>query len=187
VEKAIMRVAAGTDAPLSPWLGAYVSAASGPKGPLNDKMRRLTALIQKEIEVLFGDGEPVIAGSVLTAADFADPRFLLPAVLTAASEDWSIVRHVVGRNGGNSANHPGFVLHLTPDPSALLGYRVDDVTPATQFLVHGPIISVLKRFRFEGGEFAFEDLIGQFGRFLEKNGYDATVVEDYEIGLATSS
>ena len=68
------------------------------------------------------DKEAVIAGTVLGPTEFADPRFLLPALLACASEDWDTVRSSNGRVKGI---FPGFKLQLTPDPGSLLGYRVE--------------------------------------------------------------
>ena len=44
---------------------------------------------------------------------------------------------------------------------------------------------MIRRFDFDG-EFALDDLVGQFARYLEKNGLDATVLEEYEYRLATA-
>ncbi len=96
-----------------------------------------------------------------------------------------MTRHAMRPNLRKPTGHPGFVLQMTPDPGALLGYRVDGVSPSTQFLVHGPVVSVIRRFRFDG-EYTFEDLVGQFARYLQKNGFDSSVVDDYEVRLATS-
>lgn len=184
-ERMLNHIANGTDTPLNPWLATYVVGASGPKGPPSEPVQRISALVEHTLSVMFGDSEAVISGTTLSPADFADPRFLLPAVLVAAAEDWAVTRHAMRPNLRKPTGHPGFVLQMTPDPGALLGYRVDGVSPSTQFLVHGPVVSVIRRFRFDG-EFTFEDLVGQFARYLQKNGFDSSVVDDYEVRLATS-
>lgn len=182
IEDALSRVPNRTDAPLNPWYANYIVGASGPKGPPSEPVRRVSALVEKVLEGIFADKEAVIAGTVLGPTEFADPRFLLPALLACASEDWDTVRSSTGRVKGI---FPGFKLQLTPDPGSLLGYRVDGVIAATPYLIHGPVAAVIRRFDFDG-EFALDDLVGQFARYLEKNGLDATVLEEYEYRLATA-
>lgn len=165
----------GSHEPVSPWIGAYIQGALGPEDPTPRSMRRLLQLIERCLVAEFEDRPAVIEGVEIPPHDFCDPRFLLPAVLACAHEDLALLNGAPHPPGAKVAARPAFRLDLAEDPGAFLGYRVSAVTPAHPFFVLNPVVALIRRFRFHN-EYLFDDLLGQFGRYLYKNGLDALVV-----------
>ncbi len=182
VVKAMTEGLSRSDGPMAPWIGAYASAATLPAAEPSQEMLRVSQLIQSVLDATAGDAPIVCHGMNFMASDLADPRYFLPALLTAAHEDWSLV--VCGgarRDGRRGAG--GFDVSLEPDPAALVGYRVEEITPSTVYVMLGILVAAFKRCRTPRGEYHIEEVIEQFARFLEKKGLDATVVEDIDIRL----
>ena len=174
------RKLSGPGEPVSPWLGAYVDAACGPKEPMPKALRRLSLLVERCLSAEFEDRVAIIENVEVAPHDLADPRFLLPAVLAAVHEDLAILHAPLAHRGPARPavrGKPAFGLHLVVDPGAFLGYRVATVTPAHSIYVLGPVVALARRYRFHQ-EYLFDDVLGQFGRFLLKHGLDATVVDD---------
>ena len=177
VQKLMARRLVGSDEPLSPWLGAYAEGALGPTDPVPRSLRRLSQLIERCLRAEFEDRPAIVETIEVPPQDFADPRFLLPAVLAAAHEDLAILHALPQDRKGKVAPKPAFRLELAVDPGAFLGYRVANVTPSHPFFVLDPVVVLARRFRYHN-EYLFDDVLAQFGRFLIKNGLDATVVDD---------
>ncbi len=177
VQKLMARRLVGSSEPVSPWLGAYAEAALGPKDPVPRSLRRLSQLIERCLRAEFGDRPAVIETIEIPPQDFADPRFLLPAVLAAAHEDLAILHALPQARKGKVVTKPAFRLDLAVDPGAFLGYRVANVTPSHPFFVLDPVVALARRYRYHN-EYLFDDVMAQFGRFLMKNGLDATVVDE---------
>jgi hypothetical protein len=163
--------------PVAPWLGAYVDAAFGPKEPMSKPLRRFSMLIERCLTAEFEDRVAIIENIEVPPHDLADPRFLLPAVLAAVHEDLAILHAAIPGRRVAPKGRPAFRLDLTVDPGAFLGYRVANVTPAHPLYVLSPVVALAQRYRFHN-EYLFDDVLGQFGRYLLKHGLDATVVED---------
>jgi len=179
VQRAMERRLVGTDEPVSPWLGAYAHAALGPADPTPRPLRRLVQLIERCLRAEFEDRPAVIETVEIPPQDLCDPRFMLPALLACAHEDLSLLK--VQQPGSKApvkaGMRPAFHLELAADPGAFLGYRVASVTPAHPFFVLDPVVVLARRYRYHD-EYLFDDMLGQFGRYLHKNGLDALVVEE---------
>lgn len=173
------RTLSGHGEPVAPWLAAYVDAACGPKEPMSKSMRRLSLLVERCLTAEFEERVAVIENVEVAPHDLADPRFLLPAVLSAVHEDLAILHAPLPGRPAKAPvrGKPAFGLSLVVDPGAFLGYRVQTVTPAHPMYVLGPVVALARRYRFHQ-EYLFDDVLGQFGRFLLKHGLDATVVDD---------
>ena len=180
VETVMRTRLSGHHEPMAPWIGAYASAASTPKQPLDAKTLRAVKLIDKVVAAAT-KGDPIICYSIeLTPYDLADPAYMLPALATAAFEDWALV--VRGKGGGPPEHKAGFRISLTPDPAALLGYRVESITPATPFNMLAPLVAALRRCMVDR-EYIVDEIVQQFGRYLQKHGLDATVVDEVDMRL----
>ena len=165
--------------PTVPWVGAYAVSALGSKEKPPSEFRRLVAAVELSLGKAIGDDPIVCYGYELSVADLADPHFLFPALVVAAYEDWSLATR-------RQIHGTGFQLNMEKDPSTLLGYRVTDIRPAIPFTALAPIVATARRCQ-AGGEYCFDDIVRQFGRWLKKNGMDATVLDDIEVRLATTS
>ena len=179
VGELMRRKLSGHGEPVAPWLGAYVDAACGPKEPMPKSMRRFSQLIERCLSAEFEDRVAIIENVEVGPHDLADPRFLLPALLAAVHEDLAILHTPLAGERGRPPRRgkPAFGLQLVADPGAFLGYRVAMVTPAHPLYVLGPVVALARRYRFHQ-EYLFDDVLGQFGRYLLKHGLDATVVDD---------
>lgn len=178
IQDLMARRLTGSSEPTTPWVGAYAAAALGSKERPPNHFRRLLAAVELSLAKAIGESAIVSYGYELSVADLADPHFLFPALAVAASEDW----HLATRK---KIHGTGFRISLEPDPSALLGYRVTDIQPAIPFTALAPIIATARRCRDEG-EYCFDDIVRQFGRWLKKNNMDAAVLDDIEVRLATA-
>ena len=177
VQEIMSRRLSVSNEPAAPWLGAYANGALAPTQPMPKALKRLCALIERVLIAEFGDRPAVIETVEIPPHDLADPRFLLPAVLAAVHEDMSLLHAMSADRKGKVIAKPAFKLELAVDPGAFLGYRVENVTPSHPFFVLDPVVVLARRYRFHN-EYLFDDVLGQFGRYLLKNGLDATVVED---------
>lgn len=179
VQEMMMKNLSGSNEPTSTWLGGYVASALGPRTKVANDMKRLIAAIELSLSRAMGDSPIVAFGHELSIADLVDPSFLLPALALASYEDWILAsrRKDVGT---------GFDIHLEPDPTALLGYRLERIEPAVPFLVMAPLLATATRCK-DDGEYFFDDVVNQFTRWLIKNGRDATVLDDVEVRIASSS
>lgn len=178
IEETMPRILSASGEPTSPWLGGYVAAALGPKQKIPESLRRLLSAIESGLNRRMGDSPIVAYGHEISIADLLDPSFLLPALAVASHEDWGLAssRKDVGT---------GFTVKLAPDPTALLGYRLVGIHPATPFTVMAPIVATATRCK-EGDEYYFDDIVSQFSRWLHKNGRDAKVLDDVEVRIASS-
>src|SRR3546814_14149269 len=105
------------------------------------------------------DGRPAtVAGLDIRAADIADPAFLLPAILIAAAEEWA---PVVASRGGQG----GFLVRLTKDKEALLGYRVVGITPSAPLLLFIPVLNPVHR-SVTKVECVLDGTVTRFARWL---------------------
>lgn len=178
IQELMSRRLTGSSEPTTPWVGAYAAAALGPKEKPASHFRRLLAAVELSLVKAIGEDPVVSYGYELTVADLVDPHFLFPALAVAASEDWGLATR-------KQVHGTGFKINLEADPSTLLGYRVVDIQPAIPFTALAPIVATARRCR-EGGEYCFDDIVRQFGRWLKKNNMDAAVLEDIEVRLATT-
>jgi hypothetical protein len=184
IENAMKRRLAVSDESLAPWIGAYASAALSSKPNPPHSMRRIVPLIESIISATVQESAIVCHGVTLQPRDLADPRYLLPALATAAFEDWGVV--VMGGDKqpghGKAKRSRGFSLKLEPDPNALLGYRVESLTPDAPYIALAPIVGALRRCR-ERHEFVVDDLTEQFARYLKKHDLDAIAVMDVDMRI----
>lgn len=183
-QNAMQRRLVASDEPLNPWLAAYANAALGPKEPAKPSMRKLSQLIEKCLAATFKDSPAVMFGTEIPPHDLVQPRFLFPALLCCASEDWEITQTKEAQAG--RARAPGFNVVLRSDPGALLGARVEDVTPGSNFIILAAVVALVSRYKFHH-EYLLEDLLGQYGRYLLKHGLDATVIDSAEAVLNPQS
>lgn len=179
-QAAMQRRLIASDEPLNPWLANYANAALGPKEPVKPSMRKLSQLIEKCLVATFKDSPAVMFGTEIPPHDLVQPRFLFPALLCCASEDWELTQNKQVAQGKTRA--PGFKVVLQSDPGALLGARVVDVTPGMNYIILAAIVALVSRYKFYH-EFLLEDLLGQYGRYLLKHGLDATVIDSAEAVL----
>jgi len=179
IQEMMIKNLSGSNEPTSTWLGGYVASALGAKGKIPNDMKRLLAAINLSLTRALGDEQIVAFGHDISISDLVDPSFLLPALAIAAYEDWLLAarRKHIGT---------GFEVHLEPDPTALLGYRLSRIEPAVPFLALAPIVSTATRCK-EGDEYYFDDIVYQFTRWLSKNGRDATILDEVEVRIASSS
>ncbi len=185
IERTMLRRLQRSEGPMAPWIGAYAASAMLPPEEVNREMERMSRIIENVIEATAG-GHPIIGyGMNFEAYDIADPRYFLPALLTAAHEDWSLVVSGGARVGGRRS-HGGFAVSLEPDPTALVGYRVDSIRPSAIYMVLGAVVAAFKRCRTQAGEYHVTEVVEQFARFLDKKGLDATVIEDIDIKFLAS-
>ena len=183
-QNAMHRRLVASDEPLTPWLANYANAALGPKEPVKTSMRKLSQLIEKCLVMTFKDAPAVMFGTEIPPHDLVQPRFLFPALLCCASEDWELTQNKEVAKGGKRV--PGFSVTLQSDPGALLGTRVVDVTPGMNYIIAAAIVGLVSRYKFYQ-EFLLEDLLGQYGRYLLKHGLDATVIDSAEAVLNTQA
>lgn len=124
-------------------------------------------------------GESVwVAGVEIDAGDVVRPNFMLPAVLVQAAQDWALPV-VAGKGEG------GFLIRLTPDPKAVLGYRVTGLDVSAPVLLFLPMVNLVRR-SFVNGECVLDETVRRFADFLTVNGLDTDVVGDVDVKVATT-
>lgn len=148
------------------------------QNPPQEIDRMIVRMIEACVENVLGERRIFVAGVELRSHDVAGPSFMLPAILIAAAEAWAPV--VVSRDGEG-----GFHVRLTPDPQALLGYRVSEVTPSASLLLFLPIVNLVRK-SIEGSDCNLDGAVDIFARWLKKNQLDAEIVEDIEIRVVAS-
>ena len=180
VERAMTERLVEAKGEMAPWIGAYAAAAMAAPERESPEMERMRSIVESVIEAA-RDHAPILCyGQVISAYDLADTTYLLPALVAAAHEDWSLV---VGQPRPGRVTKGGFSVTFQPDPTALMGYRVENIRPSAIYMFIGPLVATFKRCREPNGEYNVTDLVDQFARFLEKKGIDATVVLDIEVRL----
>lgn len=169
----------GSSEPTAPWLGSYTASAICPQDATPANLRKLLAATEYCLGKAVAGRSITLFGLEFTVADLTDGRFMLPALLVAAMEDWNLAAM-------HRPEASGFRVYLEEDPSALLGYKVSDVVPAIPFVVLAPVTATLLRCLY-GDTFNLDDIVMQFSRWLKKNGRDHTVVENVEERLAVAN
>jgi len=170
--------------PLGVEAAAKISAAVGGNGEkpdtdnkavLSPHMVRLAeACVEKAL-----DGRSVwVAGVPIDIKDVASPSFLLPAVLIDAALTWTIP--VVARNGNG-----GFLVRMTPDPKAVLGYRVTGLDASAPLLLFLPFVNIIRR-SFANDECILDGTVQRFSDFLSDNGLENGILEDVDVRVAAS-
>lgn len=156
---------------------AGLPTAKGPvRNGLSPNFIRMTeACVERALA-----GRPVsVTGIEIGPADVAGSRFLLPAILVAAAQDWAVP--VVASKGQG-----GFLIRLSSDPGAILGYRVSEIDASAPLLLFLPIVNLIRR-SVVGGECRLDASVDAFCRFLTRNGLDAGAMEDVDVRVATSA
>lgn len=156
------------------WRARQIAAKEASVLPADHPVRKVNdAAILRLTEMCMEDAlagrTASVAGLDLTAADLADPSFLLPAILIAASEDWA---PVVASRGGRG----GFLIRLSRDPNALLGYRVEGVTPSAALLLFIPVVNLMHK-SIANGECILDDAVARFARWLRERDLDGFDLE----------
>lgn len=156
--------------------GALVLGNAPPAPPqINPSLLRM---IERCVERPLDGHDAWVCGVVVDASDIADPNFMLPALLIAAAEKWAIP--VVASKGKG-----GFLVRLSPDSNAILGYRVSGLDVSSPLLLFLPIVNLIRRSRV-GGEFTLDAMVELFARFLKTNDLDSSAIADVEVRVATS-
>lgn len=171
----------GSSEPTVPWLGAYAASAMAPRGRPSPEFRRLLRALEYSLKQAVDEvgAETIVCfGHDVNVAAVVDPRFLLPALAICAYEDWWLA-------ASRRERGTGFKIKAVPDPSALLGYRVEEIEPAIPFTALAPITATFMRCR-KGNVLVLDDLIHQFGSWLIKNKLDDSVIDDVDTRLAVS-
>lgn len=138
----------------------------------------LLRMIEKCVERSLGGQGAWVYGVEVDASDIAGTGFMLPALLIAAAEKWTIP--VVASKGQG-----GFLVRLSPDSNAILGYRVSGLEVSSPLLVFLPIVNLIRRSRV-GGEFSLDGTVEVFARFLRANDLDSGAIADVDVRVATS-
>ncbi len=136
--------------------------------------------LQDLIETCFNqiaDGASIYSSGVEIDASFvSDADALLPALLIAASEEWTPV--VVKSKG-----YGGFDIRLTKDKESLVGFRVVDTLVSTPSMLFLPISHLLSNC-FDGEDFVVDEIVQRFVRWVEKYDLEADVLEGLDVKIA---
>ncbi|TLX16904.1 hypothetical protein [Rhizobium sp. MHM7A] len=125
------------------------------------------------------EGKRIFAGGPeVSVEEVVMPEFLLPAVLLAAAENWTMP--VAAQQGKG-----GFVVHMKADDSAVLMFRVSHIEVSSPLLLMLPLVDVIRRSK-RGGEYILDECITRFGNFI--TGHLTPELEtSLELRIATSS
>jgi hypothetical protein len=105
------------------------------------------------------EGRKILAGGPeVSVEEVAMPEFLLPAVLLAAAENWTMP--VAAKKGKG-----GFVVHMKADDSAVLMFRVSHIEVSSPLLLMLPLVDVIRRSK-RGNEYVLDECITRFGNFI---------------------
>lgn len=157
----------------SPSPAGLATAAHPPLSP------HVLRLAEACVEKALGGQTVWVAGVEIDAKDVVGPNFMLPAVLIHAAMDWAIP--VVASKGEG-----GFTVKLSPDPKAILGYRVSGMNLSSPVLLFLPIVNLVRR-SFSNGECVLDDTVRKFAEFLTVNGLDTDVVGDVDVRVASTA
>jgi hypothetical protein len=161
--------------PTGPETVAKVAAAIAalPK-PAPAKVMSPNILIVAETVVrkVLKDERAWLYGIDIGAKDIVNPNYLLPAVLTVAALRWAPPVVAAGKQGG-------FLVSLTPNSKAVLGYSVSSVDISNPVLFFLPIVDVVRR-SFRGGECWVDGIVEQYADYMKDRGHDSDI-QDLEV------
>jgi hypothetical protein len=124
------------------------------------------------VKKVLRDEQAWLYGIDIGAKDIVNPNYLLPAVLTVAAMKWAPPVVAAG-------NHGGFLVTLSPNPKAVLGYSVSSVDISNPVLFFLPIVDVLRR-SFRGGECWVDGIVEQYADYMRNRGLDSDI-QDLEV------
>lgn len=124
------------------------------------------------------DGKKIFAGGPeVSVEEVVMPEFLLPAILLAAAENWTLP--VAAQKGKG-----GFIVHMKADDSAVLMFRVSHIEVSSPLLLMLPVVDVMRRSK-RGGEFILDECITRFGNFITSH-LTPELETSLELRIATS-
>ncbi len=118
-------------------------------------------VIETAMRKVVGETPIMAGGQDVELGELSAPEFLLPAILVAAMQTWTIP--VVGKKGRG-----GFNINLVADNSAVLFYRVNGIETSSPLLLFLPVVNIIRRQK-RAGEFILDDCIERFANFMEMN------------------
>jgi len=157
---------------------AAVSGGLARKLPEARLDKDLLRMIEACVEKALGGKPAFVAGLEVSPGELIGPRFLLPALLVAAAQDWSIPVVASGGKGG-------FFIKLEKDDAAVLGYRVVGVAMSNPLLLCLPLVNLVRRSRRKG-QHTLDGAVESFVRFLRRNGLDTSTLGEVDVRVATT-
>lgn len=152
------------------------------KHAIERRKRVLDPTLMKMIEAAIAkvtEGKKILAGGPeVSVEEVVMPEFLLPAVLLAAAENWTMP--VAAQKGKG-----GFVVHMKADDSAVLMFRVSHIEVSSPLLLMLPLVDVIRRSK-RGGEYVLDECITRFGNFITAH-LTPELETSLELRIATSS
>lgn len=126
------------------------------------------------------NNEPAwLYGIDIGAKEIVSPYYLLPAILVAAAQKWAAPVVAAGKSGG-------FLVRLTPDKNAVLGFAATSLEISNPVLFFLPIVDLVRR-SYKGGECWMDDIVEDFSAYMVGRGYNSDSSADIEVRVATSS
>jgi hypothetical protein len=124
------------------------------------------------------EGKKIMAGGPeVSVEEVIMPEFLLPAILLAAAENWTLP--VAAQKGKG-----GFIVHMKADDSAVLMFRVSHIEVSSPLLLMLPLIDVIRRSK-RGDEYVLDECITRFGNFITSH-LTPELKTSLEVRIATS-
>ncbi|MBO9428412.1 hypothetical protein [Sulfitobacter sp. R18_1] len=140
------------------------------------RVLHLERMIDTYLDALKRDRQLFSFGVEVESDFVTSSEGMLPALLIAASEEWTPV--VVAAKG-----HAAFDIRMAKDPEALIGFRIVDVLVSTPSVLYMPLAHMLRKC-FDGEGYVLDSVIERFGRWVQKYDLENTEIDDIGMHIA---